>query len=247
MRPEKVRPGDKGEISHWLAGDRMSISKCRPLRPPILCWGLVLGWMAVTAFQATAGSLVPEPQPVQVYIFRQRLWLVPSPLDPSPKQPVPAAPAAAARPATARLAALITKYAKKHGLDPGLVHLVIQRESGYRPDAVSPKGALGLMQLLPATAAELGVTDPFDVEQNLDGGLRYLKQCLRRFDGDLALALAAYNAGPNRVATQGRVPDLPETKAYVTRILSAYQSRLPPGSQLLLWPRLLMAPPGDRD
>jgi hypothetical protein len=93
-----------------------------------------------------------------------------------------------------------------------------KQESGFNPYAVSKAGAQGTFQLMPATATELGVTDPFDVDQNISGGIRYMGQQLQRFN-DPALALAAYNAGPTRVAKLGRIPDIPETQDYVSKIL----------------------------
>ncbi len=91
---------------------------------------------------------------------------------------------------------VIEKYARQYGVDEDLVWAVIRQESGFNPRAVSPKGAMGLMQLMPGTAAMLGVSDAFDVEQNVAGGIKYLEQCLNQFNQDVPLALAAYNAGP---------------------------------------------------
>ena len=111
--------------------------------------------------------------------------------------------------------------AERHGLDPKLLHALVIVESGYRPDAVSSAGAGGLTQLMPGTAVELGVADRFDVDQNLDGGADYLARQLNRF-GDVRLALAAYNAGPGRVARLGRVPEIAETQTYVVRVVDCY-------------------------
>lgn len=111
--------------------------------------------------------------------------------------------------------------AARHGVDDKLLHALVLVESGYRPDARSPVGAGGLTQLMPATAVELGVTDRFDVAQNLAGGADYLARQLNRF-GDVRLALAAYNAGPGRVARLGRVPDIEETRTYVVRVVDCY-------------------------
>lgn len=130
--------------------------------------------------------------------------------------------------AAPRLAALdqpfqaeIAEAARRHGLDEKLLHAVVLTESAYRPEAVSPAGAGGLTQLMPATARELGVRDRFDPVENLRGGADYLARQLLRF-GDLRLALAAYNAGPGRVARLGRVPDFVETREYVETVIACY-------------------------
>lgn len=114
---------------------------------------------------------------------------------------------------------MIDSAARKYGIDGSLLRAVIQTESGFNPNAVSPAGARGLMQLTPSTAAALGVSDPFDPEQSIDGGARYLKQQIDRF-GDVSLALAAYNAGPGAVMKYGGVPPFRETQSYVDRVLS---------------------------
>jgi soluble lytic murein transglycosylase-like protein len=115
---------------------------------------------------------------------------------------------------------LILKAAQKEGVNPKLVRAMVKRESGGKACAVSAKGAQGLMQLMPATQAGLGVGDPFDAESNVNGGVKYLKQMLDRYEGNSALALAAYNAGPQRVTPGGKIPDIPETQAYVMGILA---------------------------
>jgi hypothetical protein len=126
-----------------------------------------------------------------------------------------------------RLEALIKKYAALHGVDEELVWAVIRHESGFDPGAVSPKGAIGLMQLMPGTAALLGVKDPFNVEQNIQGGIRYLEMCLARFDQDVGLAVAAYNAGPENVAKYQGCPPFPETINYVNVVLRDYGAGVP--------------------
>jgi soluble lytic murein transglycosylase-like protein len=123
-----------------------------------------------------------------------------------------------------RYGGLIRNSAAQHGLDPLLVESVIRQESGFRADAVSPAGALGLMQLMPATAKSLGVADPMDAQQNVDGGTRLLRSLLDRYDGRLDFALAAYNAGPAAVDRYGGVPPYPETRSYVTSIMDDYRA-----------------------
>lgn len=115
----------------------------------------------------------------------------------------------------------VAAAARRHGLDPKLLHALVVAESAYRPTAVSPAGAVGLTQLMPATARELGVRDRRDPRDSLAGGADYLARQLLRF-ADLRLALAAYNAGPERVARLGRVPRISETEAYVATVVDCY-------------------------
>jgi soluble lytic murein transglycosylase-like protein len=126
------------------------------------------------------------------------------------------------------LRALAAAAARRHGLDPALVAAVVSVESGFRPEAVSRKGAQGLMQLMPGTAASLGVGDPLDPAQNLDGGARHLGQLLTLYGGDLTRALAAYNAGEGAVQRHGGVPPYRETRAYVKKVLERYQEAKKP-------------------
>ena len=113
--------------------------------------------------------------------------------------------------------------ATRWGLDPALVLAVIEAESGQSPGAVSPKGAVGLMQVLPETAALMGLPDPANPTTNLDAGCGYLANLIESFGGDIELALAAYNAGPGAVRRWGGVPPFRETRAFVTRVAAAYQ------------------------
>ena len=142
---------------------------------------------------------------------------------------VPPAPAAKTGPArtTARdpLEKLIASAAGRQGIDADFVASVVKAESGFVPTATSSKGAQGLMQLMPGTAAMLGVTDVFDPVSNLAGGTKYLRQLLDRYDGDAVKALAAYNAGPQRVAEFGGIPPYRETYAYVARIIRDYNRK----------------------
>jgi len=117
---------------------------------------------------------------------------------------------------------LIVKVAARYRVEPGLVKAVIAAESNFKPDAVSRVGAQGLMQLMPATAAALGVERPFGIVENMDGGVRYLREMLDRY-GDLARAIAAYNAGPTAVDRYRGIPPYRETQAYVKRVLEYYR------------------------
>jgi soluble lytic murein transglycosylase-like protein len=118
--------------------------------------------------------------------------------------------------------AAIDQAALRHNVDPSLVRAVIKVESNFNPNAVSRKGAMGLMQLMPQTARRLNVSNPFDPEQNVDAGVRQLKQLMENYGGDVKLTLAAYNAGPGAVARSAGVPHYAETRKYVKRITQLY-------------------------
>ncbi len=121
------------------------------------------------------------------------------------------------------IAQTITQTSNRHRLDPALVRAVIKAESAFNPGAVSPKGAMGLMQLMPETASSLNVSNPYDPEQNISGGVRHLRYLLDRFGGDMHLALAAYNAGESRMLRENRIPPIGETREYVRRVLRFYK------------------------
>jgi len=121
----------------------------------------------------------------------------------------------------AKVLPFIRYYCRRYRLDPNLIRAMVTVESDFDLAAVSPKGAEGLMQIMPGTGRDMGLVDPFDGSQNLEAGIRYFKSLLDTFH-DLRLALAAYNAGPARVAKAGGVPDIPETQAYVDRVLALY-------------------------
>lgn len=141
-------------------------------------------------------------------------------------QPAARSVTTAQRAATARnLNDLINSVSDRHHLDPDLVNSVIRAESGFNPRAVSPKGAQGLMQLMPDTASHLGVPNAFDPQANVEGGTRYLRELLERYDFDLVKALAAYNAGPHRVEQYRGVPPYYETRAYVARIIRDFNRK----------------------
>jgi soluble lytic murein transglycosylase-like protein len=124
----------------------------------------------------------------------------------------------------AQLDSLIEGAAKQQDLQPELLRSMVNQESGARPCAVSPKGAMGLMQLMPATAAQLGVKDPFDPQENLNAGAWFVKQLLTTYN-DLPLALGAYNAGPARVNAIDGIPAIPETQNYVQKIISSLPAK----------------------
>ncbi len=126
------------------------------------------------------------------------------------------------RPSKEQILSMIDVASEKYGVDSKLVKALVQQESGFNPNAKSKVGALGLMQLMPSTAKGLGVTDPMDPKQNIEGGVKYLKSMLDRFHGNTILALAAYNAGPNAVSKYDGVPPYKETQNYVKSILRNY-------------------------
>jgi len=118
---------------------------------------------------------------------------------------------------------LIVRVSKEHNVDPALVKAIIMAESGYNPQAVSKVGARGLMQLMPGTADSLGVQDIFDPEENVSGGVKYLKQLLNEFGGEIKLALAAYNAGSRKVKAYKGVPPIGATQVYINKVIEYYQ------------------------
>ena len=122
----------------------------------------------------------------------------------------------------------IVREARAVRVDPALVAAIAENESGFNPAATSASGAAGVMQLMPATAQAMGVSDPYDPAQNVRGGASYLRELLERFHGDVRFAVAAYNAGPGAVERFRGVPPYPETQAYVARVLAAYRARALP-------------------
>ena len=142
------------------------------------------------------------------------------------QEQLPPPPVAAAPPAAAvDMKSVVATASDKHLVDADLIDSVIRAESGFNPKAVSPKGARGLMQLMPGTAAKLGVQDSFDAQANVDGGTRYLRELLARYNNDLAKALAAYNAGPHRVEQYHGVPPYHETRAYVSNVIRDFNRK----------------------
>lgn len=125
-------------------------------------------------------------------------------------------------PSRQELEKIVEEKSRLYGVDSKLIKEMISEESAWNPNAISPKGAMGIMQLMPQTAILMGVKDPFDPVQNIDGGIRYMKYLLEKFNGNFKLALAAYNAGPNLVESLGRIPKISETQNYVRKISLRY-------------------------
>ncbi len=136
--------------------------------------------------------------------------------------PLPPPPPAAQAPTREDVDRWVNSASDQHRVDPDLIRSVIKAESGFNPRAVSPKGAQGLMQLMPSTASKLGVKDAFAPGENIEGGTRYLRDLLVLYNNDMAKALAAYNAGPQRVAQYNGVPPYRETHAYVARVIKDF-------------------------
>ena len=125
-----------------------------------------------------------------------------------------------------KLSDTINEIAQEHGVSPALVKAVIRVESNWNPNAVSPMGAVGLMQVLPATARRVGVSNPYDPQSNIRAGVKYLRQLLDMFGDDEALALAAYNSGPAKVQKYGDIPPFKETRVFVSRVMHYYRTYL---------------------
>jgi len=177
---------------------------------------------------------LPDGRTTRLYITADNKSFVDVPteniasFEPAPAEPAPPPPQAAAvqiAPKDQSIAEIVRSASDKHLIDEDLIQSVIRAESSFNPKAVSPKGAQGLMQLMPATARNLGVTNAFDSRENVDAGTRYLYELLVKFKFDLIKALAAYNAGPNRVEQYKGVPPYNETRAYVARIIKDFNRK----------------------
>lgn len=201
---------------------------------PIILWGALeaTGLLKVRA-PGVPRSLTVSAQPVSPVPAGQPAAFIEAPPEPQQVRQIGAPPQGTSRrsqriPVPANLSqimqmeAAIQKYSQAYGVDENLVWAVVRRESGFNPTAVSPKGAMGLMQLMPETATSVGVTEPFDVEQNIAGGIKYLVSCLKQFHGDIGLALAAYNAGPENVIKYQGCPPFAETIQYVASVMQDY-------------------------
>jgi soluble lytic murein transglycosylase-like protein len=164
----------------------------------------------------------------QIERFEKDLSPTIAPAALSPTAAAVVVPARMAKPQSLKpqdLNQVINTISARHHIDPDFISSVIHAESGFNPRAVSPKGAQGLMQLMPGTASKLGVSNAFDPSANVEGGTRYLTELLQRYNFDVIKALAAYNAGPLRVQQYGGVPPYNETRAYVARIVRDYNRK----------------------
>jgi soluble lytic murein transglycosylase-like protein len=203
-------------------------------KPALFFVGAVLGAQPPANFEASVkAAMAPSLAQQRAAVRKQSASVVPlvSPLAGSAFFTIPFPPAAAGAPDCDPLPAdelnpLIEAAAQKTGVDAQLVRAVIDKESAGRPCALSARGAEGLMQLMPATAEEFDVEDPFDPKQNVEAGAKLLKSLLERYKNDATLALGAYNAGSARVDQDGGVPQIPETVDYVATILDKLRSQM---------------------
>jgi soluble lytic murein transglycosylase-like protein len=178
----------------------------------VFCAAWPLHAQRISAYVDSGGKVVFNNDPVAV------------------PEPAPVPETQRSRPQTdtrTYIAGLIEEAATQHRLDPELIRAVVEVESNFNPLAVSPRGAMGLMQLIAPTARRFGVSNVFDPVQNLDGGVRYLKYLMEMFDGNLELSLAAYNAGENAVTRSRGVPPIRETRNYLRKINGIYPLRRP--------------------
>jgi hypothetical protein len=191
------------------------LKKMAPLRNSLLCGGV---WMISFFLHLPAVSELPPLVHIEPLPIVHRGPIQPLALLPEAPEPEELSPCFLEREGICRFYNIIALAADRYEVEVPLVMAIIHTESGYNPNAVSPKGARGLMQLMPGTAESLGVVDSFDPEQNVNAGVRYFKKMLARVEGDRDLALAAYNAGLRKVREHGGIPPFPETQHYVRNV-----------------------------
>lgn len=180
-------------------------------------FGLALGWTLIASSSLRAGQIATIVDRYGHTVYVNSSEVLPSGRFQSLRRrsiPTP----------SPEITKLVNKTADRYQVDPELVQAIIQVESDYDPHAVSSKGAMGLMQLVPSTAARFGVQNPFNPKQNIEGGVTYLKYLLGLFGGNIPLSLAAYNAGENAVLRTGGIPSYLETRNYVRKVTAQYQS-----------------------
>jgi len=206
----------------------------------VRCFPAVTFWLAASFFLGQASQVQAEPylrvckNGVIYYYFDNKEINSPPQSFRSPLRFRVTAPAVARKLAPQEIEALVQEASRSHNVPPSLVKAVIRVESNFNPSATSPKGAQGLMQLMPGTADDLMVANPYDPRENISGGVRYLRLLLEKFNNRLPLALAAYNAGPQRVSQRLEVPPIPETQGFVhdvcTQFLKFSKEQAPPQS-----------------
>ena len=218
MFPKKVKPS---EIAQQMTDTRIEVVQ-KERKPFFALFPLLAGLLLFFAMSFwspfTAGATVAAYMDVQGNLHyvrgksgRTNKKIANRPLARLPRDSTPQT-----------INAFILAAATEHGVDPFLIKAIIKAESNFDPTAVSPKGAQGLMQLMPATARGLQVSDPFDPRDNISGGTKYFRFLLDSYEGDVELSLAAYNAGPGNV--KNAIPNFPETRTYVAKVLDNYQS-----------------------
>ncbi|MBM4123538.1 MAG: lytic transglycosylase domain-containing protein [Nitrospira sp.] len=202
-------------------GHRQAFRKKARARLAIGPLAACLLWFAAALPPIASGDLYR-------YVDRQgTIHFTDAPTDPRFKKVAPESPALRLKVMPLRdLEGTIARHSRRHRLDPALIRAVIKAESDFDPAAVSRAGAVGLMQLMPTTALRLNVRDAYDAEDNIGGGTRYLRYLLDRFEGNLTLALAAYNAGEHVVDRYHAVPPIDETRRYVAKVLRFYRTYL---------------------
>jgi hypothetical protein len=190
-------------------------------RPIFVGLGVLFAWIGLCL--AVFPMNHPSAPPTGTLLEQHTIVLRPDPL---PEMAVPHPPTSPLEPIEGedRYHSLIVRIAKRHSVDPALIKAVIRAESAYDHKAVSRRGAMGLMQLMPGTAQALGVEDSFNPELNVDGGVKYLRQLMDQFDGDVRLALAAYNAGSKKVRKYQGVPPYKQTRYYLQKVFRYYRS-----------------------
>jgi soluble lytic murein transglycosylase-like protein len=193
-------------------------------RSRLVLSSIVIGLISMSTFVFAEDKIQAFVSPNGRVVFTNLVDNAPAPV--APVVPVKTDVLASEMPAPLKV--LVDNIAATHGVDPALVRAVMKTESNFNRYAVSPKGAMGLMQLIPTTGRRYGVRDFFDPQQNVEGGVRYLKFLLQKFNGNLDLSLAAYNAGENLVQRLGRIPPIPETTNYVRRIRAIYKKSAAP-------------------
>ncbi len=200
----------------------------RPVTPGRLCAYIVLicSGIAVLLVDSSRSAIEPgAPAPVFKVKFQQRLVTPPAPSPERAEAPVKERTEAVRPTVKVKTGyhAIIRQVGQQYGVESALIQAIIMAESSYNPRAVSSRGAVGLMQLMPITADSMGVEDSFDPQHNIDGGVRYFKHLLDRFEGDTRLALAAYNAGAKKVRQYNGVPPYKATRSYIDKVMQYYQ------------------------